>query len=58
MQGTQIQSLVQEDSTFLGAVKALCHNYRSPQAATTEPVGPELMLRDKRSHHNEPTHLS
>ena len=27
MQGTQVQSLVQEDSTFLGAAKSMCHNY-------------------------------
>ena len=44
MQGTQVQSLVQEDSMFLGAIKALCHNYRNPRAATTEPVDLELML--------------
>ena len=59
MQGTQVQSLVQEDPTFLGAIKALFHNYRSARATTTEAVGLELMLQDKRSHHNEePTHLN
>ena len=25
--GTQVQSLVQEDSTCLGATKPMCHNY-------------------------------
>ena len=27
MQGTRVQSLVQEDSTCCGATKPVCHNY-------------------------------
>ena len=49
LQGTQVQSLVQEDSTYHWAAKPMCHNYG---ACTLEPV-----RRNKRSHHNEkPAH--
>ena len=36
MQETQVQSLIQEDSTCQGATKAVRHNYRSPSSATAE----------------------
>ena len=36
MKGTQVQSLVWEDSTCLGTTKPMCHNYLSPCATTTE----------------------
>ena len=41
MQGTHVQSLVQEDPTWLEATKPVCHNY------WTRAVEP--MLRNKRS---------
>ena len=45
MQGTQVQSLVQEDSTCLRTTKPIHHNYWS---LTLEP-----MFFNKRSYHNE-----
>ena len=49
MQGTQVQSQVQEDPTCHGAAKPMHHNYG---AYNLEPV-----LCNKRSHRNEkPTH--
>ena len=53
MQGTRVQSLVQEDPTYGAATKPKNHNYWAyiPQllkAACLEPV-----LRNKRSHRNE-----
>ena len=41
MQETQVQSLIQEDPTYIGATKPVYHNYRacnsaSPGATTTE----------------------
>ena len=35
LQGTQVRSLVQEDSTCHGATKPMCHNYWSPCALET-----------------------
>ena len=40
MKGTQVQSLAQEESTCLGATKAVSGNYLSPCAATTEAGAP------------------
>ena len=49
MQGTQVQSLVWEDSTCQGATKPMHHSY---WAHALEP-----MLHSKRSHHSEkPAH--
>ena len=45
MQGTRVQSLVQEDPTHLRATK--------PVGTTTEPKSLEPMLHNKRSHCNE-----
>ena len=45
MQGTQVQSLVLEDPTYLGATKPMCHNY---QAQALKPV-----LHNKRSRRNQ-----
>ena len=45
MQGTPVQSLVQEDPTPLGATK-LC-------ATATEAHTPEPVVRNKSSHHRE-----
>ena len=50
IQGTPVQSLVQEDPTCHRAPKLMCHNYYGP--CTLEP-----MLCNKRSQGNEkPTH--
>ena len=71
MQGTLVQSLVQEDPTCRRATKPVHHNYwacvlepashnywaRVPQLM--KPVRLEPVLRNKRSHHNEkPVHDS
>ena len=45
VQGTQVRSLVQEDSACCGASKPVCHDSWA-QAL-------EALLRNKRSHHNE-----
>ena len=49
MQGTQVQALVREDSTCRRATKP-----RAPQLLKLAHLEP--MLRNKRSHHNKPTH--
>ena len=46
MQGTQVQSLVREDSTCHRAIKPMYHNYLSLRAF--EPV-----LHNKRSNHKD-----
>ena len=52
MQGTWVQSLVQEDPPCCGAIMPVCHNYHSLQAL-------EPMLCNKISHGNEkPEHHS
>ena len=62
MQGTQVQSLVREDSTRYRTAEPVHHHNRglapSLQAAVTKLVCPETVLH-KRSHHNEkPAHES
>ena len=69
MQGTWVQSLVQEGPTCCRATKPVRHNYWAcalepashnywayvPQLP--KPVHPEPMLRNKRNHYNEkPAH--
>ena len=69
MQGTRVQALVQEDPTWRGATKPMCHNYwvcplepmshnywaHMPQLL--KPTCLEPMIHNKRSHHNEkPAH--
>ena len=64
MQGTRVQSLVQEDPTFRRATKPASHNYwvrvpqlLSPRATTTEARAPRARAHNKRSHCNEkPAH--
>ena len=52
MQGTQVLSLVWEDSTCHGSGKPMCHNCWSSHAL-------ELTFHSKRSHHNEkPVHCT
>ena len=57
MQGTQVGSLVREDFPCCRAAKPVCHSYwaqaLSPQATSTEPVGLEPVLLNKRSHSRE-----
>ena len=43
---TRARSLVWEDSTCLGGMKPMSHNYRSPRAL-------EPMLCNERGHHDE-----
>ena len=59
--GTQVQFLVQEDSTCCGTMKLahqllnLCSRPHKPQLP--EPLSLEPMLRNRRRHHNEkPSH--
>ena len=56
--GTWVQSLVQEDSMCCRATKAHELQLLSPQAATTEPVCLEPVLRNKRSYNKKPMHLN
>ena len=71
MQGTQVWSLVWEDSTCCGTTKPLCHNYWghalgptshsywAPMQQLLKPTCPKPLLRNKRSYHNEkPVHHS
>ena len=56
MQGTRVQSLVQEDSTCLGATKPANYNYRACKLQLLRPGCLESVLH-KRSHCNEkPVH--
>ena len=40
IQGTRVQSLVQEDSTCLGATKPMCHNYWAHMSQLQKPICP------------------
>ena len=65
MQGTQVQSLVEEDPTCYGATKPTCHNYwvhalepgncnyRAHVLQLRRPEHLEPVRHDKRSHRNE-----
>ena len=48
MQGTQVRSLVQEDSTFCGQL--------NPMARTTEPMCLKPVLCNRRHHSEKPAH--
>ena len=52
-QGTQVQSLVQEDVTRHGATKLMCHNYRAHTLHLLKLEHLEPVLRDERSHCSE-----
>ena len=57
MQGTQLQSLVQEDSTWLRATKLVHRNYRVCVLQILKPACLEPVLRSEGSHHKEkPAH--
>ena len=59
MQGTWIQTLVQEDFTCSGATKPMCHNYRAHVLQLLKPMCPEPVLLNERSHCNEkPVHCN
>ena len=51
--GTQIQSLLQEDSTCCGAMKPLTHNYWTLPLQLLKPVCPRAHAPHKISHCNE-----
>ena len=53
MQGTWVQSLVQEDPTCRGATKPVYHNYWAHVPQLLKPACLEPVLHNKRSHHNE-----
>ena len=44
MQGTAVQSLIQEDPTCHGATKLVSHNFMSLQATITEAQGPRACV--------------
>ena len=52
-QGTQVQSLVWEDSTCQGATKPLHHKYWAHVQQPLKPARLEPVLCRKRSHHDE-----
>ena len=57
MQGTQIWSLVWEDSTCHGATKPVCHHYWAHVLQLLRPAHLEPVLCYKSSHHDErPAH--
>ena len=57
MQVTWVPSLVQESSTCLRATKSVCHNYLAHVLQLLKPKLIEVVLCNKRSHHNEkPAH--
>ena len=57
MQGTQVRSLVQEDSTCLGATKPVRHNYWACVLQLLKPVCLEPVLCNTGSHCDEkPVH--
>ena len=59
MQGTWVQSLVQEDSTCHGATKSVCHNYGARAPQLLEPECREPTLPSRRSQDKEkPIHCS
>ena len=53
MQGTWVQSLVQEDPTGRWATKPASHNYWARVPQLLKPAHLKPMLRNKRSHRNE-----
>ena len=57
VQGTQVRSLVQEDSTGLGATKPVHHNYgaHSPRACALQRE--TTAIKSSLAHHNQRTPL-
>ena len=56
-QGTRVRALVWEDPTCRGATKPVCHSYWAHMPQLLKPARLELVLCNKRSHHNEkPAH--
>ena len=65
MKGTRVQALVREDPTCCRATKSVCHsywacalepmshNYWAHVPQLLKPMHLKLVLRNKRSHHNE-----
>ena len=53
MQGTQIQALVQEDSTRWRATKPMCHNYWPHEPQLLKPAHLEPVLHNERSQRHE-----
>ena len=57
MQGTQVRALLREDPTCRGTTKPVCHNYWACVLQLLKPTLLELVLHNKRGHHNEkPAH--
>ena len=53
MQGIQVQSLLQEDSTYWGATQPRCPNYGACALRFVSHMCLEPVLCNKRSHRNE-----
>ena len=53
MQGTQVRSLVREDSTCCGTSKPVCHNCWVPVLQLLKPTYLEPVLHNRGSHCNE-----
>ena len=51
VQETQVQSLIQKDSTCSGITKPVCHNHWAQELQQLKPVDLEPVLRNKRSSH-------
>ena len=59
MQGTQVWSLVQEDSTCCGATNSMCQNYWDHIPQLLKPMRLEPVSCDKRHHcYEKPTHCN
>ena len=59
VQGTRVQSLVQEDPACRGATKPMHHNYWAREPQLLKPAHLEPVLPNKRSHNSEkPVHCS
>ena len=59
MQGTQLQSLVQEDSTWLRATKLAHRKYQVCVLQILKPACLKPVLQSKGSHHKEkPAHIN
>ena len=56
MHGTPVRSLVQEDSTYLGATKPVCHDYWAWVPQPLKPTWLNPVLHNRSRCNEKPTH--